>query len=72
MFCSIVRVTVVDRVRFKKLSQDIAEYPVTISLLEKGKFKFSTIDECYAFASLLSCAFPYERSLNADSLLFCC
>lgn len=58
MFRSVVRAAVVDRIRFKKLSQDIAEYPSTISLLERGQFRFSTIDECYALASLLSCAFP--------------
>jgi len=58
MFRSVVRAAVVDRLRFKKLSQDIAEYPSTISLLEKGLFRFSTIDECYSLASLLSCAFP--------------
>ena len=54
MFRSVVKAAVVDRERFKKLSQDIAEYPSTISLLERGQFRFSTINECYALASLLS------------------
>jgi len=58
MFRSVVRAAVADRVRFKKLAQDIAEYPSTISLLERGQFHFSTIKECYSLASLLSCAFP--------------
>lgn len=58
MFRSVVSAAVVDRIRFKKLSQDIEEYPSTISLLERGQFHYSTIDECYALASLLSCAFP--------------
>lgn len=58
MFRAVVKAAVADRVRFRKLADDIEQYPSTLRLMDRGQFHFSTISECYALASLLSCAFP--------------
>lgn len=58
MFRSVVAAAVVDRLRFKILADSIKKYPSAITHLEKGQFRFSTLEECYPLASLLACAFP--------------
>jgi len=58
MFRSVVSAAVVDRLRFKALSESTREYPSAISYLERGQFRFSNLEECYDLATLLSCAFP--------------
>ena len=58
MFRSVVSAAVVDRLRFKILTDSIKKYPSAITHLERGQFRFSSLNDCYALASLLSCAFP--------------
>jgi len=63
MFRSVVSAAVVDRLRFKTLSESTKKYTNAISYLERGQFRFSTLEECYALATLLSCAFPEPASV---------
>jgi len=58
MFRSVVAAAVVDRLRFKILADSVKKYPSAITYLQRGQFRFSNLEDCYALASLLSCAFP--------------
>jgi len=58
MFRSVVAAAVLDRLRFKMLANSAETDQRAISYLEKGQFRFSTLDDCYTLAGLLSSAFP--------------